>query len=320
MQPAPSVDRSAAPGSPSASPSADGRFLFADDDGLSIMVELDSDLVAPGGTLVVTATVRNNRPRDVTLGGGWCGEPVDVTARFAIPTEPVGRAWAGIEGAWKEFVRTRAFAPGGGPADEALTVHGRTGPGCDPVERVLGPGETLTITSRLSAEIVNGIPALPGEVPLEITLLHDPVDSPLVSPPAGGAEPPPVSPPAGGAEPPRLPGLRIGPTWRQFDLRTSVRVDGDARHVLSIGETADAMLGDRRFATWLATMPARTWDVSNVFLQNNGKAEGIVPAGPSWEVDLFREAGVPRNWAIGFVDPFTGKVLNLAFCDVPCDR
>ena len=36
------------------------------------------------------------------------------------------------------------------------------------------------------------------------------------------------------------------------------------------------------------------------------KDDRIVPAGPTWEVDLFRENGVPRNWAIGFVDPTNG--------------
>ena len=90
--------------------------------------------------------------------------------------------------------------------------------------------------------------------------------------------------------------------------------------ILSIGQAVDAMLGDQRFAVWLATMPARTWSGTNVFLSNNGKAEGIVPAGPSWEVDLFREVGVPRNWAIGFVQPFTGEVRKLTFCNAPCDR
>jgi len=36
-------------------------------------------------------------------------------------------------------------------------------------------------------------------------------------------------------------------------------------------------------------------------------------------IELFRENGVPRNWAIAFVQPFTGD-LKLNFCNVPCDR
>lgn len=41
-----------------------------------------------------------------------------------------------------------------------------------------------------------------------------------------------------------------------------------------------------------------------------------MPAGPAWEIDLFRE---PRNWAIAFVQPYTGE-LSLNFCNVPCGR
>jgi hypothetical protein len=47
---------------------------------------------------------------------------------------------------------------------------------------------------------------------------------------------------------------------------------------------------------------------------------GIVPEAPSWEIDLFREIGVPRNWAIGFVDARTGDLVSVTYCDVPCDR
>ena len=268
---------------------------------------LDSDVIAPGGTVVATATVRNDRPGAVTLGSAWCSSAVDMAARFAIPTEPVGRTWGGIEGEWKEFALTSGLAPGGGPADEGVTIHGTSGPGCDPVERTLGSGESLTVRSLLTADIVDGVPAAPGEVPVEITVLHDPVD------------PPPRPAPASGPPLPHF-GLRMGPTWSQLAVRASIRIEGEAPHVLSLGEAVDALLVDRRFATWLATMPAYTWSVSNVFLGNNGKAEGIAPAGPSWELNLFREAGVARNWAIGFVDPFSGQVLNLAFCNVPCDR
>jgi hypothetical protein len=278
---------------------------------VSLTVSLDRDVVTPGGPLVVSATIRNDRPRAVTIAGGWCGAFVDVTARVAIPSEPVGRDWGGISGAWKAFALTSGFGPGGVPATDDVTIHDSTRPGCgDPDERTIGPGEIVTIESRLSAEIVDGVPALPGEVPLEISLLHDPVE------PA----PTPTREPPGSGGPLHGGGLSIGPTWSQLVVRTSVTVAGDAPHVLSLGEAADAMLDDRRFAAWLATMPARTWSVSNLFLQNNGKAEGIVPAGPTWEIDLFREIGVARNWAIGFVDPFSGEVRNLTFCNVPCDR
>ncbi|MBA2700349.1 MAG: hypothetical protein H0U58_01440 [Chloroflexi bacterium] len=60
------------------------------------------------------------------------------------------------------------------------------------------------------------------------------------------------------------------------------------------------------------------FDVS-VGHDSTGAAQATVP-GPSWESDLFRESGVPRNWASGLVDPFTGKLQNLTFCNTPCDH
>ena len=93
-----------------------------------------------------------------------------------------------------------------------------------------------------------------------------------------------------------------------------------APEVVGAGQALDAMLADEKFAAWLGEEAKGTWSTANVFLMNYGAAQGIVPAGPSWEIDLFREVGVPRNWAIGYVDPFTGRLRNLTFCKAPCDR
>ena len=46
----------------------------------------------------------------------------------------------------------------------------------------------------------------------------------------------------------------------------------------------------------------------------------MMPKGPSWEIDLFREVDVPRQWAIGFVDPFDATVRSVTYCNAPCDR
>jgi len=88
----------------------------------------------------------------------------------------------------------------------------------------------------------------------------------------------------------------------------TIRIGDHARKVVTAGQAVDALLGDKRFRAWLSEQPASTWSVANVVLLNYGPAQGIVPAGPSWEVDLFREIGVPRTAAIGFVDPFTGEL------------
>jgi len=62
---------------------------------------------------------------------------------------------------------------------------------------------------------------------------------------------------------------------------------------------------------------ARTQTVN--MLLGNFEATSVVPAGPNWELDLFREQGVPRNFALAFVDPFTGAV-KVNFCEAPCSR
>ncbi len=56
---------------------------------------------------------------------------------------------------------------------------------------------------------------------------------------------------------------------------------GDAPKVVTAGQAIDALLSNQRFTNWLTEQPASTWSVANVWLQNPGKAQGIVPAGPS---------------------------------------
>ncbi|MES1239351.1 MAG: hypothetical protein ABUL57_00665, partial [Chloroflexota bacterium] len=140
------------------------------------------------------------------------------------------------------------------------------------------------------------VPAPPGDMAFSVLVLHDPGPMPTGPCPCGR------------------------PVAQQLQVSGLITIAGNAQDLLSEGEVVDAMLADSRFSTWLATQPSRTWSVANLGLRNMGEAQGIVPPGPSWEVDLFREVGVPRNWAIGFVDPVTGQVLNLAFCNVPCAR
>jgi hypothetical protein len=45
-----------------------------------------------------------------------------------------------------------------------------------------------------------------------------------------------------------------------------------------------------------------------------------MPKGPAWEIDLFREMGVPRHWAIAFVDPFDASLISVTYCNIPCAR
>jgi hypothetical protein len=284
----------------------DPAHLVATDNGLILTVDLDRAEVAPGGTVTATATVRNERSTPVILGFDQCGSPVTMSGSVKTPTDPVGRTWDGIAGAFKTFALTSGTGLGGGPASEDRVIPARRTPvACTEgsMERSLAAGTSETVELAWTAQIVEGVPALPGDLPLVLYAVHDP-------------EAPPTAQP-------RSSGLRVGlrfQTWQQLEVRTTIRIVGDAPPILSLGEAVDAMLGSRHFMSWLTLQPERTWSGTNVFLQNYGQVGSIVPAGPSWEVDLFREVGVPRNWAIGFVDPTSGKILHLEFCNNPCQR
>ena len=219
-----------------------------------------------------------------------------------VPLDPAGRDWDGIEGTFKHYSLTQGYREGGAPMSQPGWVYGNATPCKDPSpDTMLEPGGSLTDSMTWSALLVKGVPALPGDVAFNVSIAHDP----------SGA-------------PPSHPLGYKGPlaswfkTYQQLTVTGTIRIVGDAPPVLSAGQAIDAMLADQRFTSWLAEQPASTWSVANVFLQNPGKAQGIVPAGPSWDVELFREVeGVARNRAIGYVDPYSGKVLSLTFCYPP---
>jgi hypothetical protein len=62
-----------------------------------------------------------------------------------------------------------------------------------------------------------------------------------------------------------------------------------------------------------------TWSNANIFITAGGGG-GIMPNQPAWDIELFRENNVPRNWAIAFVDAYSGAILGATYCDDPCDR
>jgi hypothetical protein len=284
----------------------DPTHLVATDNGLTLTVDLDRAEVAPGGTVTATASVRNERATPVILGFDQCGSPVTMSGSVKTPTDPPGRTWDGIAGAFKTFALTSGTGPGGGPASEDRVIAARRTPfACTErsMERSLAAGMSETVELAWTAEIVQDVPALPGDVQLALVAGHDPEGEPPSYPPGY-----------------RGPTALWFRTWQQLEVNATIRIVGDAPRILTLGEAVDAMLGSRHFMSWLALQPKGTWSGTNVFLQNNGQVGSIVPAGPSWEVDLFREVGVPRNWAIGFVDPTSGKVLNLEFCNNPCQR
>jgi hypothetical protein len=254
------------------------------------MVDLDRWQVDPGGSVNANVSILNSRAEPVELGfAGGC-LPILWTVRLAVPVEPPGREWAGIAREFKTYALTQGFGPGGVPALEPVRTEVRASPCGDANNRVfVGPGETRAWTFEWSAEIVEGVPALPALAPFTIATTYD-VE--------------------------RQGKMMIG---KELVVEGHLPIVGEGPRVVSAGEALDVLLSDPRYAAWLAQRPSTTWSNANLFLQSSPVDNGILPAGPAWEIDLFREQGVPRHFAIGFVNPFTGQ-LRVNYCDIPCDR
>jgi hypothetical protein len=273
-----------------------GPILTAAADGLSMTVELDRWEVAPGAAVVARVRVRNDRPRPVVDPDGCLLAP-RWTVDVLMPFEPAGRTWKGIAGRFKDFAMRESMQPGIVSSRRPLTTMPVEDP-CVAAPASLEPGATAEWTLTWKAQMLPGVEAPAGTNPFRILVSYSPEPEP-------GATPPPKF------------GLRF---FRSLSVEGTLNVVGQGPHLLSAGQAIDVLLGDRRFATWLPKMPATTWSGTNVFLQNSAKEVGLPFDGPTWEIDLFREVHVKRNWAIGSVDARTGKVRSLTFCNIPCDR
>jgi hypothetical protein len=298
----PSARASGANPSATAVVDAPPTIISASQDGIAVTVALDRSVVEPGQSVLMTATVRNDRPIPTIVGLSDCGAPATISGDVAVPWDPTGRKWDGVPGDFKRFALEQGLAGGGVPADRPVTIYARGEP-CEVGEPEirLGPGASSTALVTWTAQIVEDVPALPGDVPISVGVSYDrpdPLPAPVCNP---------------------ICGLRDIP-WKSIAANGVIRVAGAPPPILTAGQALDALLADPRFAAWLPTLPSATWSGSNLFLQNMRTGGGIVPPGPMWEIDLFREKGVPRTWAIGFVGAFDGSVRNVAFCNDPCDR
>lgn len=236
-----------------------------------------------------------------------CGAPAAMTLTLTSPFTPTGRSWSGIAGEFKAYAVTSGFGPDGTSgvlATAPFQVDLPLSP-CDGFQgdRTLAPGASIVTSLAWKAEIVPGVAALPGSVPFTIAFQHDPPPLPTPAPqPSGGG----FLPQGGYTE-----------MYRTLSVGGSLQVTGPAPAVISAGQAIDAMLADRGFATWLANQPRSSWANVNLFLANYAQATDVLPTGPAWDVELFRN---PRSWAIGFVDPFAGTVRKISYCNVPCGR
>ena len=224
-----------------------------------------------------------------------------------LPSGDPGKSWTGIKAQFKDYVLTQAMGPGIVPALDPLHVEMRgTTCGGDPsIEAVpLEPGGSVTNTLTWRPELVAGVDAIGGPVSFTVSAGYtEHADQPTPKPTDPG-----------------------GPMASRQLLFQQVQASGELtvmpgdQQLKSPGQVVDALLADKGFSKWLAREPKRTWSNTNLFLLSWPKHEGIIPKGPSWEIDLFREVDVPRQWAIGFVDPFDATVRSVTYCNAPCDR
>ncbi|MCJ7709524.1 MAG: hypothetical protein MUQ32_01710, partial [Chloroflexi bacterium] len=155
---------------PSSAAQASSGPLTATDDGLSMVVTLSASDVAPGGSVTINVTVRNDRSVAVPIGSGYCGGLATMYAELPVPLDPTGEDWNGIEGTFKDYALTQGDREGGAPMSQPGWVYASANP-CKEAssDTVLEPGKTLTDSMTWSALLVKGVPALPGDVPFTLS-------------------------------------------------------------------------------------------------------------------------------------------------------
>jgi hypothetical protein len=284
-----------APSFAAASPAASELEVVADDSGLRLVATFDRLEVEAGGTVTVALRIENTRRTDVVFE-----EPCDrnvMAVDLRAPVEPVGRDWNGIRAAFKAYVLSESA---GSPMESSirgpLHTYARVracqlkndgdAPGIP--RTTIRAGTAYETALTWTAEIVRGVPAVPGPAPFSIKVFHD-------HEMAGN-------------------GLIKADT---LEVTGTITVVAGAPGAVSAGQAIDATLSDRAFAAWLSKQPRRAWGNANLFLQPGAVGVKVLPEVPYWDVELFLE---PRSWAILYVDAMTGKVLRRTFCDRPCDR
>jgi hypothetical protein len=289
---APTSTATVTPGATATPTATRGQTLTATQDGLSLTASLDRTSVEPGGKVTIDVTIHNGRTTWVTYFA-LCDGAVEMNTTLPLPLEPAGVTWTGIEA----DLKAAALGKGSVPEDsnDAMpTAIYSVSCLADHLQRTLGPGETMKSALVWPAEIVGGLPALPGDVPFTIALMGPPAYPPAYSGHIGAAT-----------------GIMV-PIGNQLHVAGDIHIVGQAPKLLSKGKVVDAALADPTFAKWLAEQPESTWSGVNLGLEND-PAKGSIPE-PRWNLIVFRGQPEHRNWAMAFVDPFSGAV-GLSFCD-----
>ena len=105
--------------------------------------------------------------------------------------------------------------------------------------------------------------------------------------------------------------------FKALEVKGAIDVVGEGKALKGPGEAIDAVPADKTFGKWLARQSAKSWSNANLYLSSQAVAQGIMPKGPAWQLELFRE---PRNWAIASIDPFDASLIPVTYCNIPCDR
>lgn len=270
---------------------------------LVLTASVDSDVVAPGDEISIQASVANTGDQPARVFAPQCGGAVAGVAAFELPVDPAGRTWTGVAQTFKDYVLAEGLGPGAVPAAAPLQVDLLREPCAGGLTEItIGPGEVVESTLVAQASLVEDVPALEGPVPIMLTTAW-------------------LSNEEGGPSPEGSDGVPGGRTvlYSPLTLDLSVDLQGESEGLASLGEVVDAALADPEFMRWLDQRGPETWANANLFLIHVDETSGIVPAGSWWELDLFREVGVPRDSAIAFIDPKGATLRSVSYCEAPCD-
>ena len=271
----------------------------AEADGVTLTVSLDRSVVAPGDVVTFTATLRNETAKSVNYSVPWCGGGATVALSVDLPQGPVGKTWFGSAQTFKDYVLTQGLGPGGVPALAPVKIYAVPEPcGDDDSEAILAPGASVASSLPWKAEIVAGVGALAGSVPFTVSAEYDRQNDPPSQQPGGVSS-------------------MFFPIYKQLVVNGALEVVGEGPALSGPGEVIDAVLANKKYAKWLAAQPRATWSNANLFLAA-GRKDGFPPTVPSWDMDFFVEIGVPRHFAIAFIDPFDASLLLAQYCNVPC--
>lgn len=282
----------------------DETTLRGEADGMELVVGVSATTVEPGGTVEVRTTFRNTTDAPMDHRVPSCSGAASVSVWLTPPTGPPGRTWDGIAGTFKDYVLTQGHGRGDPPPTRPIqeSVSGSDCASDDSGISIIEPGASIDDVFTWTAALTPHVPLPPGDVPFTVSIGYDQQNEPPPPPTDGN----PVS------------------SWalefKHLEVSGTLTVAGPPPDLRSPGEVVDALLADATFAGWLVKEPPSTWSNANLFLQWVPSQAGIVPTGSTWEIDLVREIGVARHWAIAFVDPFDATLVSVTYCDIPCDR